>query len=406
MVVSDRGAPSRDPFHSPKDGGGADDVLAFRPGQPEEPETEEDRPYDPPSLVTNDTSTSFRDIEAPEEAESGEYELDAEPEPLPPPPPIPTHKTPSPSRVVQEDDSPERPCRNCGYNLFGLPNEGKCPECGEPIAASRKTSLIRDANPVWSGRVSLGAKLILAGVIGRFAAGFLLAILGLGTGSAAPQIIGTLIGLAGAAVIVAGVWFLTLPDPSGRGENTYGTIRQAARIGLCVGMFGDAIRTAAVIGAVPTQWAVAATTAILVCELVWIVGTFCVLKYIEKLATRIPSPYLQDRAELVFWGFGLSAGATAILMFATFVASLASPMGGLAMGCMAMLAMVVVGIALIVFTVMYLLLLGGLAAEFDHARGEGEKQAALLRKGTLAGPRKRGRPIDPGPTGPPAPLRL
>lgn len=408
MVVSDREAKPRDPFHSPNHGGGADDVLTFRPRDPQEPDTEEDRPYDPPTIVPNDTSTSFRDLEAaPEEGEAGEYDLDAEPEPLPPPAPIPMHKTPSPARVVREDDSPDRPCRNCGYNLFGLPTEGNCPECGEPIAASRKTHLIRDANPAWSRKVSLGAKLILTGVIGRFAAGFVLGIMTIGSLSPASQIIGAVVGLAGAAVIFVGVWFLTIADPSGRGENSYGKIRQAARIGLCIGMLSNLIGTAEAVGLIPSGMVIASVTAVLVSELIWVVGTFCLLKYIEKLAARIPSPHLQDRSELVFWGFGLSAGAMAILVFVTFLAQLASPMGGAAMGCMAVLAMIVVGIAFIVFAVMYLLLLGGLASEFDLARKEGEKQAAMLRKRTLSGPPKqRPRAIEPGPAGPPSAMRL
>jgi len=33
---------------------------------------------------------------------------------------------------VETIDS-DRPCGNCGYNLRGLPYDGKCPECGKPI---------------------------------------------------------------------------------------------------------------------------------------------------------------------------------------------------------------------------------------------------------------------------------
>ncbi len=33
-------------------------------------------------------------------------------------------------------------CHNCGYDLMGLPNRGKCPECGEPYD---KLSLYRAA---------------------------------------------------------------------------------------------------------------------------------------------------------------------------------------------------------------------------------------------------------------------
>lgn len=411
MAVSDREPMPRDPFHSPDDSGGSEDVLTFRPREAAEPEAEEERPYDPPSVVPNDTSTSFRDLEAqPDAGDSGEYELDAEPEPLPPPPPIPTRKTPSPSRLVKEDDSADRPCRNCGYNLLGLPPEGNCPECGEPIGASRKTSLIRDANPHWARQVALGAKLILAGVIGQYLAGFAIFVVAAGGQVMIPGVINAGLGVVGAGVCALGAWLLTLRDPSGRGEDDYGVIRQIARIAVCIGILPGGVALLNETNALQGGLAHAGAAVAVIASFIWFVGQFFLLKYLEKLAARIPNPYLQDRAELVFWGLLLSIASAITYWMIAFVAAQVSPIGGAVMGCLGLLVMLVIGIALIAFTVMYLVLLGGIAAEIDAARTEGEKQAALLRRRQASAPGKpparTARPFAPGPAQPPSAVRL
>lgn len=54
------------------------------------------------------------------------------------------------------------PCHRCGYNLRAHPKDAKCPECGEPVAESRRVALIprrpawRDSDPRWRRRMLAG----------------------------------------------------------------------------------------------------------------------------------------------------------------------------------------------------------------------------------------------------------
>jgi hypothetical protein len=53
-------------------------------------------------------------------------------------------------------------CHRCGYNLRAHAQDGKCPECGEPVAESQRQALIprrpawRESDPRWRRRMLLG----------------------------------------------------------------------------------------------------------------------------------------------------------------------------------------------------------------------------------------------------------
>jgi hypothetical protein len=40
-----------------------------------------------------------------------------------------------------------RPCFRCGYDLYGRPRDGVCPECGGPVSESLRPRYLRDAGP-------------------------------------------------------------------------------------------------------------------------------------------------------------------------------------------------------------------------------------------------------------------
>lgn len=42
-----------------------------------------------------------------------------------------------------------RLCFRCGYDLYGRPQAGVCPECGEPVAESLRPRYLRDAGPAY-----------------------------------------------------------------------------------------------------------------------------------------------------------------------------------------------------------------------------------------------------------------
>lgn len=65
------------------------------------------------------------------------------------------------------DMSADLLCHRCGYNLHAHPQDGKCPECGEPAAESRRAALIpkrpawRDSDPRWRRRMLLGVWILV-----------------------------------------------------------------------------------------------------------------------------------------------------------------------------------------------------------------------------------------------------
>lgn len=51
-------------------------------------------------------------------------------------------------------------CVCCGYNLRGLATSGSCPECGSPVATSTVGLALEHADPEWLGRVDLGLRML------------------------------------------------------------------------------------------------------------------------------------------------------------------------------------------------------------------------------------------------------
>jgi hypothetical protein len=130
-----------------------------------------------------------------------------------PSPSFPLPALPPPLRVIDD-----LPCRTCGYNLRTLATTGICPECATPVAASISGDLLRFADPNWLARVKLGCGLFRMGVVLRF--------LAWAAHAAWAQL---LLAPAGSALMLAGAWLFTIPDPSGLGEKKCGPLRAWAR---------------------------------------------------------------------------------------------------------------------------------------------------------------------------------
>jgi hypothetical protein len=59
----------------------------------------------------------------------------------------------------------ELPCAGCEYELHGLPRDGRCPECGEPVARALAGETLHHADPRWLGRLIVAGWLVLAGFL-------------------------------------------------------------------------------------------------------------------------------------------------------------------------------------------------------------------------------------------------
>src|SRR4051794_7744736 len=61
----------------------------------------------------------------------------------------------------------EPPCHRCGYDLRGQASDGACPECGEPVAESRRVAATprrpawRESDPRWRRRVLAGVWILV-----------------------------------------------------------------------------------------------------------------------------------------------------------------------------------------------------------------------------------------------------
>lgn len=94
-----------------------------------------------------------------------------------------------------------RQCDQCGYDLFGLPAGGKCPECGTPIRKRQSRT---------SGTMSEEAP---TRFVRKLRTGFRLASLAI-LGSIVLRFVG--LGFLASFMWVGGIWIITMPRP-GRG---------------------------------------------------------------------------------------------------------------------------------------------------------------------------------------------
>lgn len=264
-------------------------------------------------------------------------------------------------------------CRKCGYNLRGLSPDGRCPECGTAVGYSLQGDLLRFCDPNWVDILRGGASLFIWGIVTIFVGSIAGSFLQASTGS---PVLAILAILAGWVLTTVGWWKMTEPDPSGLGEDRYGTPRKIIRIALIVSIFAQVIDHLPQLTKLDPASALAVQVVAVVLGLVGIVGFFAQLLYLKRLALRIPDAQLSGRAGFLMKALPISYGAMIVLgiLAALMMRNSSPPSGGLGgLGC----AAGIIGITVLVFGIMYLLLVEKMGKRF-------KEQAAIARRSWAA----------------------
>jgi hypothetical protein len=290
---------------------------------------------------------------------------------MPPvPPAVPTMPYYSGPGGVQPPQTvtADTPCRKCGYNLRGLSTAGRCPECGTPVGYSFHGDLLRFCDPNWVETLYKGAKSFIIGIVVIILGSIVVGMMGAATGSGAVVVLLGLVVLVGWGLTVLGWWRLTEPDPSGLGEDQYGTSRKIIRFALIVGIVQQILNLLQRMLGPESSLTIVLMVLGLVAGIIGVVGFFAQLTYLKKLALRIPDQPLSDRANLLLYGLPISYGLVIVLggLMALTVRNAqpgAGAGGALAgFGCV----MLIVGIAVLVFAIMYLFLVEKMGKRFKQ----------------------------------------
>lgn len=229
-------------------------------------------------------------------------------------------------------------CVGCGYDLAGLEEPGRCPECAVPLRQSLAwreewCGSIGGAAPEYRAAVARGsllaawslaawAVLVVGGVLMRAAGA-------LAYGGAAVWAWATLLLLA---MGVWGVWIMTARDPSlppGARLRSNQWAARAAAVGIVLlegaRLAMDARSVGGAIASSGVMWAVRAVMLFALLAL-WVVLVSELLNWTRWLAARLSSRGLLRRAKLAGWviplcllpviGFGSAGGLVGVLILA------------------------------------------------------------------------------------------
>jgi hypothetical protein len=211
-------------------------------------------------------------------------------------------------------------CRQCGYDLHGLPADGRCPECGSVVAESLREELLDFADPRWLANLLRGVRMLVIGC--GLAVAIVIFLLLFGDRLPSNSSTGPICCAIGFIICwcVIGAWLLSKPDPSGLGEREYGVFRKIAR---CAAVLG-AIQGLLDVGAI--YWANSAPsfsehvlTETALAQIIGVVGVFAQLQYFQMLSERTIDRVMPPFAKFLKIALTLSWGILYALTLVAFM---------------------------------------------------------------------------------------
>jgi len=204
-------------------------------------------------------------------------------------------------------------CLRCGYDLYGLTPSGVCPECGLSIAESLERRRLGLSSPSYLSTLRSGALLTMAALACFILSGFvrwqlLSSLFTIGT-----QKFFVGIDAAAGALLVAGIWMLTIDDPGLHQKDQARSNKRAMRfaaaglLGISILEFFVAVRIPLPVPApgTPTAnslFAFALHMGIALGSLAcWLILATGLVNYTRWLAVRVPDRRLLAMTRTMSW---------------------------------------------------------------------------------------------------------
>jgi len=244
--------------------------------------------------------------------------------------PLPDGHSPPPDRIPPVVDhelaarrhdlaTTDLPCLNCGYNLRGLTEDGRCPECGTPVERSLHGNLLIYSAADYLRTMHLGLVVIIASVIASVAVSIVFIALTILFGAFAAsqnapasaatavtmtEVAATLFASAIGLVTLVGWWMFSAPDPAIIGQETGSRARVIVRTTVAISAAATILQAVFETASASTvnpavHVAVVGTTAASL--IAGIVKFFAAMLYIRWLAPRLPSRAIDKKARQYMW---------------------------------------------------------------------------------------------------------
>lgn len=202
-------------------------------------------------------------------------------------------------------------CVRCTYNLRGLPANGNCPECGEPIANSTRGMLPRIVSAEYCNKVISGLTLVTRGTMCVFV--FLIAAIARSILS--PGLMPTWVGVVVYALIVAvsglmtvGYWRITTPDAGQPKDAQPATARRIVRGSVVFTLSATLLYLSAtlieprsLVNLSGRSFEALIDVFQISLLVAWVTRQSAMAAYVAWLARRVPDPSMNKRAKRYRW---------------------------------------------------------------------------------------------------------